>query len=182
MVERRLRRRRLAAMPGMIIDDVRADGGPARWTPTGVDVGYAVILVRRGGFLRHSEGEEAFIDACGGFLSREGAEERFAYPLGGVDLCTVIGFTDDVYHEYVEPAAKDSWQLTTDVAFDVRHRRLLAVPANAGSIASKHLRGFTCCWSDCRRRPRLPVGRVRQHRLPVGDSSRAFRRRCRMDI
>lgn len=113
-------------MPGMVIDDVCADGGPARWTPMGVDVGYAVILVRRGGFLRQSDGEEAFIDACGGFLSREGAEERFAYPLGGVDLCTVIGFTADAYHEYVEPAARDSWQLPTDVAFDVRHRRLLA--------------------------------------------------------
>jgi AraC-like DNA-binding protein len=125
MMERRLHRRRLAAVPGIIIDDVRADGGPSRWTPLGVDVGYAVILVRRGGFLRQSEGEEAFIDACGGFLSREGAEERFAYPLGGVDLCTVIGFTTDAYHEYVEPAARDSWQLTTDVAFDVRHRRLL---------------------------------------------------------
>jgi|SRR5215204_2617161 len=126
MVERRLHRRRLAAMPGMVVDDVRVVGGSADWTPMGVDVGYAVILVRRGGYVRESEGEEAFVDACGGFLSREGVEERFAYPLGGVDHCTVVGFTAEAYHEYVEPVARTSWQLTTDVAFDVLHRRVLA--------------------------------------------------------
>jgi len=92
-----------------------------------MDEGYAVILLRTGGFRREAEGQQSFVDPGGGYLSRHGVEERFAYPLGEVDVCTLIGLTAEAFAEHVEGVERQrEWHLRTSSSFDLRHRELVA--------------------------------------------------------
>jgi AraC-like DNA-binding protein len=127
MTGRRLHRHRLASGPFFIVEDIVCVGGTPQWTPVGMDEGFAVILLRAGGFRRNAEGRQSFVDAGGGYLSRHGVEERFAYPLREVDLCTLIGLTAEAFAEHVEGVGRQNdWHLCTSSSFDLRHRELVA--------------------------------------------------------
>lgn len=127
MADRRLRRHRLASGPFFIVEDIVCVGGTPHWTPVTMDEGFAVILLRAGGFRRDAEGRQSFVDPGGGYLSRHGVEERFAYPLGEVDVCTLIGLTAEAFAEHVDDVARQQdWHLRTSSSFDLRHRELVA--------------------------------------------------------
>lgn len=127
MTDRRLRRHRLASGPFFIVEDIVSVGGSSRWTPVTMDEGFAVILLRSGGFRRDAEGRQSFVDPGGGYLSRHGVDERFAYPLGEVDVCTLIGLTAEAFSEQVEGVEqRQDWRLRTSSSFDLRHRELVA--------------------------------------------------------
>ncbi|MEV0589245.1 helix-turn-helix transcriptional regulator [Nonomuraea sp. NPDC050310] len=123
--QRILRRRRLARIGDLVLDDVTCVGGSARWSPVEPDEGWAVVLVRAGAFRREADGRAAFLDPSRGYLSREGTEERFAFTAGGGQRCTVIGLTAELYDAHALAAASD-WLLAPPTRFDLRHRSLLA--------------------------------------------------------
>ena len=72
-------------------------------------------------------GWHGFVEAGGGYLRPHGVEEPFAYPLGEVDVCTLIGLTAEAFAEHVEGVEhQQNWQLRTSASFDLRHRELVA--------------------------------------------------------
>lgn len=127
MEPRQLSRLRLATTSDMILEDITTPVGTSAWSPLALDEGYALILVRAGGFWREAQGVQRFIDAGGGYLSHDGVEERFASPLRRGDVVTLVGMTEQAYDEQVAGVERcHGWHLSTTARFDLRHRELLA--------------------------------------------------------
>lgn len=116
----------------MLLRQIRATGGTRGWSPPGPDEGDALILFRSGLALRRAEGHEALVDASGGYVSVDGVEERMAFPVGGAQLCTLIGLLPEGREEHLHRLP--TWHVTTTTAVDLRHRSLLAACARGIDI------------------------------------------------
>ncbi|MEV0201149.1 helix-turn-helix domain-containing protein [Nonomuraea sp. NPDC050691] len=65
--------------------------------------------------------------AAGGYLTREGLEERFAYPSSSEIRYTWIMLTPDAHDEYVAGVqGAPGWMLAITAVLDLRHRELLS--------------------------------------------------------
>ncbi|MCF2527327.1 helix-turn-helix transcriptional regulator [Yinghuangia soli] len=86
-----------------------------------------LYLLRSGGFLRRSRGQEEFIDPTVGFAMGHGQEMSIAHPAGTCDISTCITLDLDTYADWV-----DQTQVDTTPAFpvparlDLGHRVLTA--------------------------------------------------------
>ncbi|NUW35057.1 helix-turn-helix transcriptional regulator [Nonomuraea sp. SMC257] len=124
-----MRRQELGKDPGlgMSVHDIRGGGQVKGWSPWAPDIGDAVVLMRMGGFRRHASGQDSFLDAAGGYLTREGLEERFAYPSASEIRYTWIMLTPDAHDEYVAGVqGAPGWMLAITALLDLRHRELLS--------------------------------------------------------
>jgi len=124
---------------------VRCPGGHA-WSPEEEVGGAALVLIRRGVFLRRADGRAALSDVTTGYCQRRGEAQQIAHPDGG-DVCTSIHISDDLADRFdarrhVPPAA------------DLVHRRLLSAhPADRADLTADLIAEL------------LPVGRVGAHPL-----------------
>lgn len=112
---------------GLSVHDIRSGGVVAGWSAWAPDLADAVVLMRMGGFRRQALGQESFVDSAGGYLTRGGLEERFAYPSGSEIRYTWIQLSPAAYEEHVDGArGAPGWLLAMTSALDLRHRELLA--------------------------------------------------------
>lgn len=78
------------------------------------------------GFRRSALGEDHFLDAGCAYVNRPDIEQRFARPLDGDHVCTVIGFAPDVFFDRVAGAdQRQGWRLATRSQLDLHHRPLV---------------------------------------------------------
>lgn len=94
--------------------------GPRAWSPEEPVTSAAVVLVRRGVFLRRVGGVTAAADATTGYVQRPGEHQQVSHPAGG-DVCTTL----TVAPEEAERLAH-AGPVTVGPAADLAHRRLLA--------------------------------------------------------
>jgi AraC-like DNA-binding protein len=92
--------------------------------------GAAVVLVRRGVFLRRADGRSALADVTTGYLQRPGESQRIAHPAGG-DVCTAIAIPDDLADRFAHAG-----RVIVSPAADLAHRRLLAAGGRSPDAAA----------------------------------------------
>jgi AraC-like DNA-binding protein len=115
-----LDREDLLAAAGLRVATVRCAGGPA----TGADEPVAtpaVILVRRGVFVRRVDGAASAADPTVGYVQRPGEWQHITHPAGG-DVCTAL----TVPPELADRVAHAGPVLVTPPT-DLAHRRLLTL-------------------------------------------------------
>jgi AraC-like DNA-binding protein len=117
-----LERRRILESPVARVVAVRCRGSTPAWSPDEQVTRAAVVLVRRGVFLRRVDGRAGLADTTTGYLQRPGECQQVAHPAGG-DLCTSIGVSDELAERLASGGP-----LVVPPAADVAHRRLLAAP------------------------------------------------------
>jgi AraC-like DNA-binding protein len=105
--------------PGLRVAAVRCRGGPG-WSPEERVETAAVVLVRRGIFLRRVGGAVSAADTTIGYVQRPGEWQQVTHPAGG-DVCTTL----TVPPEVADRLAHAGPLLVTPAA-DLAHRRLLA--------------------------------------------------------
>jgi AraC-like DNA-binding protein len=99
---------------------VRCPGGhPAEEPVTAA----AVVLVRRGVFVRHAGGRAVLADVTTGYLQRPGETQRISHPRGG-DVCTSLTVPPELADRFAAAGP-----VRVPPAADLIHRRLLAAPA-----------------------------------------------------
>lgn len=95
-------------------------GAPSVCTEAGV------VLVRRGCFVRESDGHRVVLDPSMAYLNVPEHEERFAHPHAGGDDCTVLCFDAETFGELfadVQAPLMSAIPLTARIGLS--HRRLL---------------------------------------------------------
>ncbi|MCA2216721.1 helix-turn-helix domain-containing protein [Jidongwangia harbinensis] len=114
-----LERQGLLEIPGLRAAAVRCRGGPGWSAEERVETA-AVVLVRRGIFLRRVGGAVSAADPTIGYVQRPGDWQQVTHPAGG-DVCTTL----TVPPEVADRVAHAGPVLVTPAA-DLAHRRLLA--------------------------------------------------------
>jgi AraC-like DNA-binding protein len=141
-----LDREDLLAAAGLRVAAVRCAGGPAPSAEEPVGTA-AVVLVRRGVFLRRVDGAASAADPTIGYVQRPGEWQQITHPAGG-DVCTTLV----VPPELADRVAHAGPVLVTPAA-DLAHRRLLAAATRArgappGSRAAPRAAGPTPAGAD----------------------------------
>ncbi|WP_436522805.1 helix-turn-helix domain-containing protein [Actinoplanes sp. HUAS TT8] len=123
---------------------VRCAGGHAPEEPVTTP---AVVLVRRGVFVRHADGRATLADVTTGYIQRPGETQRISHPHGG-DVCTALTVTPELADRLARTgplpsSSRASFGTSSRVSFrasfragllhvsapaDLIHRRLLAAP------------------------------------------------------
>ncbi|GAA2887336.1 AraC family transcriptional regulator [Actinoplanes cyaneus] len=98
---------------------VRCPGGHAPEEPVAAA---AIVLVRRGVFVRHVDGRATLADVTTGYLQRPGETQRISHPAGG-DVCTSLAVPPDLADRFAR-----SGRVPVSPRADLIHRRLLASP------------------------------------------------------
>ncbi|BCY06146.1 hypothetical protein L3i22_012340 [Actinoplanes sp. L3-i22] len=98
---------------------VRCPGGHSAEEPV---VAAAVVLVRRGLFVRHTGGRAVLADVTTGYLQRPGETQRISHPRGG-DVCTSLTVPPELADRFAHAGP-----VRVPAAADLIHRRLLAAP------------------------------------------------------
>jgi AraC-like DNA-binding protein len=112
----------LAARPDFSVSTVVCRDHNRRWSDAEMPLVHRVVLVRSGRFRRTSSHGPTDLDPTIGYLSRPGAEERFAHPAGG-DVCTAISIAPPRWAALCGDTARSSFYV--DARVDLAHRRLL---------------------------------------------------------
>jgi AraC-like DNA-binding protein len=121
-----LERHDLLESPTLSLAAVRCLGGPA-WSPEEPVTTAAVVLVRRGIFLRRVDGRRSMADLTTGYVQHPGEFQQVSHPAGG-DVCTTIGIPPE-WADHVALSAPGP--VTVTPAADLAHRRLVSA-ARAG--------------------------------------------------
>ena len=100
--------------------DVRCGAPRSGWSEPELGDACALVLVRRGCFLRRVDGFSQLIDPASAYFQRPGDEQQVAHPCDGGDACTVIHLDERVLED--EPPRHP---LFTSRGADLAHRRLL---------------------------------------------------------
>jgi len=85
-----------------------------------------IVFVRRGCFVRRSEGPEALLDPTAAYSTNPGEEQQFAHPHADGDDCTLIGLDEDLAASLWGDATLPSAALSVPPDLDLGHRHLLA--------------------------------------------------------
>jgi AraC-like DNA-binding protein len=94
---------------------------------------YAIVLVRRGCFVRSADGARALLDATAAYCMTPGQEQRYDHPHSAGDDCTALFLAPDLVSSLWggDPALPVT-PVQTSPAVDLEHRLLLAA-ARRGS-------------------------------------------------
>ncbi|MFB7608719.1 helix-turn-helix domain-containing protein [Streptomyces gardneri] len=123
--ERRGALRGWISAAGVTVQDILCCEDSSGFVGPGHADGYTVVLARSGGYLRRIAGEEFFVDASGGYLTRPGDEHRVAHPIGPGDRSTEIRIGAALFADRFDGPPL-SRRFTVTGATDVHHRSLLA--------------------------------------------------------
>ncbi|GIE87829.1 AraC family transcriptional regulator [Actinoplanes regularis] len=96
---------------------VRCSGGHGAEEPV---TAAAVVLVRRGVFVRQADGRAALADVTTGYLQRPGETQRISHP-GGGDVCTSLRIPPELADRFAHAGP-----VHVSAAADLIHRRLVA--------------------------------------------------------
>jgi AraC-like DNA-binding protein len=118
--------RTLLDRDGVRVDDVACRHERGRGSGE-ENPGHALVFVRRGTFVRRTEGHEALLDPTSVYCMNPGEECRYDHPHAGGDDCTSF-FLDPalVASLWNSDPALPSQPLHTSPALDLEHRLLLA--------------------------------------------------------
>ena len=122
-----LDRRTLLERDGITIDDVACRHRAGHGRDTEPAVGTALVLVRRGCFIRRADGARHVLDPTVAFCRTPGQEQRYDHPADGGDDCTTIALDDALAASLWggEPELPPD-PLPVPPILDLEHRRLLA--------------------------------------------------------
>ncbi|MFD0151260.1 helix-turn-helix transcriptional regulator [Streptomyces sp. NPDC055721] len=123
--ERRGALRGRISAAGITVQDILCCEDSSGFVGPGHADGYTVVLARSGGYLRRIAGEEFFVDASGGYLTRPGDEHRVAHPIGPGDRSTEIRLGAELFADRFDGPPL-SRRFTVTGTTDVHHRALLA--------------------------------------------------------
>ncbi|MEU3690439.1 helix-turn-helix domain-containing protein [Streptomyces narbonensis] len=123
--ERRGALRGRISAAGITVRDILCCEDSSGFVGPGHADAYTVVLARSGGYLRRIAGEEFFVDASGGYLTRPGDEHRVAHPIGPGDRSTEIRLGAELFADRFD-GPPPSRRFTVTGATDVHHRALLA--------------------------------------------------------
>lgn len=98
---------------------VRCPGGHTAEEPVTTS---AIVLLRRGVFVRHVAGRATLADVTTGYLQRPGETQRISHPHGG-DVCTTLTISPELADRFAHAGP-----IHVSPAADLLHRRLLAAP------------------------------------------------------
>ena len=127
-----LARQRLLDRDGITIDDVacRHDAGRGREIEPGH--GHALVLVRRGCFIRRTQHGSELLDPTVAYCLNPGDEQRYDHPSHGGDDCTAIGLDAATATALWGGERLPTSPLPTPPQIDLRHRQLLAAAGREG--------------------------------------------------
>ena len=128
-----LERRALVESPSLTLAAVGCPGGAA-WSPEEPVTVPAVVLVRRGIFLRRVDGVVSAADTTTGYVQRPGETQQVTHPAGG-DVCTTIAVPPELADRLAHAGP-----LAVSPAADLGHRRLLAESRSGGAGRPGHAR------------------------------------------
>lgn len=114
-----LDKRSLFDSPSLCLSTVTCPGGSS-WSPEEPVTTSAVVLVRRGVFLRRVAGRVSVADPMTGYVQRPGEDQQVTHPARG-DVCTVVGVPPDLAE-----CLSQAGPITVAPAADLTHRRLLS--------------------------------------------------------
>jgi AraC-like DNA-binding protein len=118
----------LVGRPDFAVRAVTCRSDNTGWSGPELAAGFGLVLPRRGGFRRRSQGGEVLVDPTMGYLTRPGDEEQFVHPAGG-DQCTAVSVSARLWHEVVgEGPVRAS--VYVDARFDLDHRLLVRAAGN----------------------------------------------------
>jgi AraC-like DNA-binding protein len=133
--------RTLLDRDGLSLADVRCTHGAGRGEDEPYAGRHAIVLVRRGCFVRSADGREALVDPTLAYTMAPGEEHRYDHPHGHGDDCTAVFLSDEVVASvWGGDAALPSGVLATSPVVDLEHRRVLAA-ARRGEDAHEVFEG-----------------------------------------
>ncbi|SDK10721.1 helix-turn-helix transcriptional regulator [Streptomyces indicus] len=115
----------LLRLPGILLVDTECCTDHERFIGPGYEDGYGVVLTRSGAFRWRQQGEESWMDATAGYLTRPGDEVYSAHPLGTGDTATLIHLGETEFAERFDGAGSRRRLVVTGPT-DLAHRSLLA--------------------------------------------------------
>ncbi|MGH2831282.1 MAG: helix-turn-helix transcriptional regulator [Solirubrobacteraceae bacterium] len=119
--------RELLRSGGLQIADVLCTHGRGRGQGSELSSGYALVLVRRGCFVRSADGHETILDPTLGYCMNPQEEQRYDHPHHGGDTCTSLVLSASLLVElWGDDSPLPSGSLAVTPALDLEHRRLLA--------------------------------------------------------
>lgn len=121
---------------GIAIDDVACRHPQGRGRHVEEAAGRALVLVRRGCFVRSVDGVELLLDPTLAYCMNPGEEQRYDHPQAHGDDCTSLSLTDELAASLWggEPALPRG-AIPVSPRLDLEHRLLLAA---AGRGADEH--------------------------------------------
>jgi AraC-like DNA-binding protein len=119
--------RRVLSRDGLEIQDVKCRHGRGRGPGEVHDGRHALVLVRRGCFLRHADGAATTLDPTLAYCMNPGVEHSYDHPDGEGDDCTAIFFEPSVLASLWggDPRLPTAG-IPVPPALDLEHRGLLA--------------------------------------------------------
>jgi AraC-like DNA-binding protein len=122
-----LTHRTLIDRNGVRIVDAACRHARSRGVDGELSSGHALVLVRRGCFIRDTEGSTATFDPTLAYCTNPGEEQRFDHPGAHGDDCTALFLDRELVASiYGGEARLPSGALRTSPALDLEHRVLLA--------------------------------------------------------
>ncbi len=115
----------LADRDGVAVRAVRCRHPEGPLCEPSVCVEAGVVLVRRGCFVRESDGHRQVLDPSMAYLNVPGAEERFAHPHAGGDDCTVVRLDAEMFEElFVDAQTSLAAEIPLTAQVALSHRLL----------------------------------------------------------
>jgi AraC-like DNA-binding protein len=121
-----LSRRIVLESDDISIEDFTCRHPAGRGDTVGPAVRHALVLVRRGSFIRTVDGVESLLDPTLAYAMNPGEEERFDHPWHDGDDCTTIGLDPGLVASLRGEEALPSGPLPITPRLDLHHRLLLA--------------------------------------------------------
>src|SRR4051812_43728261 len=81
---------------GVTLADVACRNQPGRGNAIELRTSHALVFVRRGCFVRASDGDERLLDPTVAYATTPGQEERIDHPLQGGDDCTHLALAPEL--------------------------------------------------------------------------------------
>jgi AraC-like DNA-binding protein len=111
---------------GLTIHDVSCSDALPRGRASEVASTHSVVLVRRGWFVRHTDGVSSVLDPTAGYCTNPGEEARFDHPHALGDTCTDIRLEPSLVASLCDDESLPSGPMPTSSDVDLQHRLLLA--------------------------------------------------------
>jgi AraC-like DNA-binding protein len=118
---------------GVEFADVLCTHGRGRGRESELSGGHALVLVRRGCFVRSADGREHLLDPTLAYCMKPGEEQRYDHPHDGGDACTSLVLDAEMLASlWGGDPSPPSGPLPVTPALDRQHRLLLSAVRRGG--------------------------------------------------
>jgi AraC-like DNA-binding protein len=141
-----LHSRTLLQQDGLTVADVACRHRAGRGDAGEHASGWALILVRRGCFVRVADGAGAVLDPTMAYTLRPGEEQRYDHPHDGGDDCTAIWLGEDLMAGLrCDDDGLPAGMLRIGAAADLEHRLLVAALRRGDDAGEAWERALAVC-------------------------------------